>query len=32
MHADTARLAHREQIDNGNNEEKRQGHLKDGSE
>jgi hypothetical protein len=31
MHANTAGLAHREQIDNGNNEEKRQGHLKDGS-
>jgi hypothetical protein len=31
MHANTAGLAHREQIDNGNNEEKGKGHLKDGS-
>jgi hypothetical protein len=31
VHANTAGLAHSEQIDNGNNKEKREGHLKDGS-
>jgi hypothetical protein len=31
MDADAAGLAHGEQIDNGNNKEKREGHLKDGS-